>query len=133
MKKEKHILSTFPEYYLVVLAILAGYTPPFSFNSIFIGITIILVLQIVFKNRISGIVIGIIFFLINLYMLGALISEFSEFAEFNIAAKQLLFGGLSLWILNTISSLAMINKYSKAEKLSNIVQRNIQLKNESYF
>lgn len=115
MKKAKQILFKFPEYYLVVLAILAGYTPPFSFNPIFIGIAVIPILQLIFKNKISGIVLGSIFLLINLYMLGALFSEFLEFTELNSSAIQLLFVGISLWGLNMLVSIVMIYKYSKTE------------------
>ncbi len=52
-------------------------------------------------------------------MLGALISEFNEFPEFNNSAKQLLFVGLSLWSLNILSSGVMIYKYSKTESVNN--------------
>ncbi|WP_040252204.1 hypothetical protein [Psychroserpens mesophilus] len=108
----KKILFELPEYYLIILVILAGYSPPFYINPIFIGIAGIFILQIIFKNRISGISLGILFFLVNLYFIGALISEFSEFTEFNNNAKQLLFVGLTIWIMNTILSLTMIYKYS---------------------
>ena len=108
----KTVFLKFPEYYLLILAILAGYSPPFYINPIFIGIMIILILQIIYKNRILGLVFGGFFLLINLYMLGALISEFNEFTEFNTNAKQLLFVGLTLWVLNITTSLIMIYKYS---------------------
>ena len=108
----KKILFKLPEYYLIVLAILAGYSPPFYINPIFIVIAGIFTLQIIFKNKISGISSGILFFLINLYFLGALISEFNEFAEFNNKTEQLLFVGLIIWIVNMILSLTMIYKYS---------------------
>ena len=119
MKKVKQILMKFPEYYLVVLTILVGYTPPFGFSLISIGLAAVLIFQIVFKNKISGLIIASIFLLINLYMLGALISEFNEFPEFNNSAKQLLFVGLSLWSLNMLSSGVMIYKYSKTESVNN--------------
>jgi len=108
----KKILFKLPEYYLIILAILAGYSPPFYINPIFIVIAGIFTLQIIFKNKISGISLGILFFLINLYFLGALISEFNEFTELNNKTKQLLFVGLIIWIVNMILSLTMIYKYS---------------------
>jgi len=108
----KKILFKLPEYYLIVLAILAGYSPPFYINPIFIVIAGIFTLQIIFKNKISGISLGILFFLINLYFLRALISEFNELAEFNNKTEQLLFVGLIIWIVNMILSLTMIYKYS---------------------
>ncbi|WP_298239532.1 hypothetical protein [uncultured Algibacter sp.] len=121
----KSILLKSPEYYFIILAILAGYSPPFYINPIFIGIVGILVLQIFFKNRISGLTFGIIFFLINLYFLGAVISEFSEFNEFNSKAKQLIFVGSGIWTLNLFFVLIMIYKY-----LNGSSKRNLELKTE---
>ncbi|WP_044403965.1 hypothetical protein [Lacinutrix sp. Hel_I_90] len=108
----KTIFFKLPEYYLIVLAILAGYSPPFYVNPIFIGIVLLLMLQIIFKNRISGIILGILFFLVNLCFLGALLSELIEFSEFNNSAKQLLFVGLAIGILNLVFSATMLYTYS---------------------
>ncbi|GAA4963785.1 hypothetical protein [Algibacter aquimarinus] len=107
----KTILLKLPEYYFIVLAILGGYSPPLNINPIFIGIAAILILQIIFKNKISGLIFGILFFLINLYFLGAIFSEFSEFIEFNYKAKQLIFVGLGIWIMNLFFVSIMIYKY----------------------
>jgi len=119
----KSILLKSPEYYFIILSILAGYSPPFYINPIFIGIVGLLVLQIFFKNRISGLTFGIIFFLINLYFLGAVISEFSEFNEFNSKAKQLIFVGSGIWTMNLFFVLIMIYKY-----LNGFFKRNLELK-----
>jgi len=108
----KKLFFKLPEYYLIILAVLAGYAPPLYINPIFIGIVVILILQIIFKNRISGILLGLLFFVINLFFLGALLSEFNEFNEFNNSAKQLLLVGLTIWIVNIILSMTMIYKYS---------------------
>ena len=115
----KTIFFKLPEYYLLILAILAGYSPSFSINPIFVGIVILLILQIILKNTISGLLLGILFFLTNLYFLGALLSEFSEFTEFNNSAKQLLFVGLTIWIVNFTLSLTLIYKYATNSFISN--------------
>ncbi|WP_179346490.1 hypothetical protein [Winogradskyella ursingii] len=107
----KKLLFKSPEYYLIILLILAGYAPPYFINPIFIAIATIIILQLIFKNRISGILIGAIFFMVNLYFLGALLSEFNEFKEFSSEAKQLIFVGISIWIVNFIMSAIMIYKY----------------------
>ena len=96
MKKLKRILLSFPEYYLVVLVLLSGYTPPFYINPIFIGIALILILQIIFKSKTVGIVIAALFMAGNLFMMLALISEFQEFPSFTANAAQLLFVGFGL-------------------------------------
>jgi len=121
----KNILFKSPEYYFIILAILAGYSPPFSFNPIFIGIVGIVIFQIIFKNRISGLTLGILFFLINLYFLGAVISEFNEFTEFNSKAKQLIYVGSGIYTLNLFFVLIMIYKYSNDSS-----KRNLELKTE---
>jgi len=115
----KNLFFKTPEYYFIVLAILAGYSPPFYINPIFIGIVGILVLQIIFKNRVSGLMLGILFFLINLYFLGALLSEFYNLTEFNNIAKELLFVGVTLWVVNFILSLTMSYKYATHNSINN--------------
>ncbi len=100
-----------PEYYFIILIVLSGYSHPFEFNPILIGIAVILMLQIIFKKKVLGFMFGVLFFLINLYFLGALLSEFNEFVTLSSKAMSLLFVGLSIWILNAAFSLVMIYKY----------------------
>ena len=113
MKTIKQHLIQFPEYYLIVLVLVTGYTPPLSFSPFSLVLAAVVVLQIRFKNKVFGLLLGILFFMINLYMLGALISEFNEFTTFNSKAKELLFVGLSLWMVNLLASILMIYKYLK--------------------
>jgi len=101
-----------PEYYLASILLAASYTPPFSFHPIFLGLAFLVILQIVFNKRVSGIMIGLLFFLANLFFLGALISEFLEFTEFDQYAIQLILVGVPLWILNALAATTMIYKYS---------------------
>jgi hypothetical protein len=108
----KSIILKLPEYSLIVLAFLAGYSPPFYMNPVFIGIIVLLILQIIFKNKFSGILLGVLFVFLNLFFLGALLSEFNEFTEFTNSAKKLLFVGLAIWIVSMILSFTMIYKYS---------------------
>lgn len=113
MKNLKRILIKSPEYYLIVLVLLSGYSPPFSFNPVLIGIAAVIMLQIVFKNKISGFIIAGLFLLVNLYMTGALIAEISEFQPLNTDAKKMLFGGAFLLGINFLMSLIMIFKYTE--------------------
>jgi hypothetical protein len=126
MKNFKRILLGFPEYYLVILAVLAGYKPPFFINPIAIGLIVILILQLIYKNKITRIVIAGFFIVINVYMLLALISEFSEFATLSADALQLLLGGLLLIILNLLVSAVMIFNYRQtAERMA--VQKEVKI------
>ena len=102
-----------PEYLLILSALAAAYTPPFQFNPLFLAIAAVLILQIVFKNRFTGIAIGALFFTGNLFFLGALISEFSEFTVVNADALQLLLAGGTIWLISTCMSVLMIYKYSR--------------------
>jgi hypothetical protein len=108
----KSFLLKYPEYLLILLLLLAAYSPPFFFNPVFLVLAALVVLQLIIKNRVTGILIGIAFLLGNLLFLGALFSELSEFSSFNSDTLQLCIGGLMLWIICTAVSLAMIYKYS---------------------
>lgn len=111
MKKLKQILLSFPEYYLVVLVVLSGYTPPISINPIFIVLALIIVIQIIFKNKGVGLIMGGLVILISLFMIFPLLSKFSEFTTFNASAAQLLFVGLALIIFNMFAGGLMIYKF----------------------
>ena len=87
-------------------------------NYIAIGLIIFLILQIIFKNRIVGIIIPSILVMISFYMLLALMSEFNEFLTFSSDAKELLFVGLSYFISTIIVSGIMIYKYAIFEELN---------------
>lgn len=115
MKSLKSTLPDVPEYYLIVLVLLSGYTPPAYIHPPFIVIALLLLAQIVFRNRYTGIAIAVLFSLANLFMLLALLSEFREFPTFDDGAKQLLFVGLPLLGLNFLMGGLMIHKYLKAE------------------
>lgn len=115
MIKAKQVLIQLPEYYLLILTIIAGYTYPFTFNPIFLGLAVVPIFQIVVRNKISGLIIASLFVLLNLYMLGALISELSEFLVFNSSAIQLL-GGLSFLIVNILASSVMFYKYTRPSR-----------------
>jgi len=101
-----------PEYYLALIILLAAYTPPFSFHPFFLGMALVVILQIIFQKRISGMTIGAVFFLVNLFFLGALISEFFEFTEFDQYALQLILVGVPLWLLNAFAATGIMYKYS---------------------
>jgi len=112
MKYYQRMLIHLPEYYLIVLALMAGFTPPFTMNPISLVIVTILALQIIFKNRIAGHLIASLFLIGNLVMLLALTSELNEFPRFNAHAKELMFGGLVLLAFNIFISAVMFVKYT---------------------
>lgn len=119
----KKAFLKFPEFYFILLVILAGYTPPFSFNPIFIAIGFVFISQIIFKNRITGLLLAIGTGILSLLFLGALLSEFLEFTSFNSKAQQLLFVGLSIFSLNIIATITMFFRYLKtpSKVISNLI------------
>ena len=112
MNNFRQILMKSPEFYLMLIVILSGYTPPFSINPIAIGLLVIVILQLVFRNKISGLVIASLFLLANIVMIGALISELNEFQTFDAGAKKLLLGGGLILGFNLFVSGLMFFKYS---------------------
>lgn len=112
----KKVLYNIPEFALLVMVVLAGYNPPFSINPFFGLIILLLLLQIIFNNRVSGLLLGGVSLLGSLFFLGALLAEFHEFPEFNKAASELILVGLGIWILFTTLSLLMMYKYLKPLK-----------------
>lgn len=115
MKKFKSILLKIPEFYLLLVAFRIGYigenhmtlTP---FGIILIGV---IILQIIFKNNISGFIIAALFSFLSFYMLLAMFSEFSELPSFTPDARNLLVVGLLLFGLNMALAGIMLYKYGR--------------------
>ena len=118
MKRVKTVILQLPEYLLIAAVLFYWFSTGLAVNYIAIGLIIVLILQIIFKNRIVGIIIPSILVMICLYMLLALMSEFKEFLTFSSDAKELLFVGLSYFISTIIISGVMIYKYAIFEELN---------------
>ena len=114
----KTVILQLPEYLLIAAVVFYWFSAGLAVNYIAIGLIIVLILQIIFKNRIIGIIIPSILVMICLYMLLALMSEFNEFPTFSSDAKELLFVGLSYFISTIIVSGIMIYKYAIFEELN---------------
>lgn len=111
MKNVKQFITTYAEAYLILITLLYGYSPPISVAPIYVGLIAMLAFQIIVKNKQTGIVIASLFFLINVGMLLAVISEFNEFLTANAKAIQLLFVGSLLFGFNLLLSALMLSKY----------------------
>jgi energy-coupling factor transporter transmembrane protein EcfT len=115
MKNLKKISLQLPEYLLITALMFYWVSAGMWINPIAIGLIFALILQIVFKNRIIGIIIPSLLILTSFFLLLALISEFNEFPYFTSDAKKLLFVGLSYFISTLLISGIMIYKYSTME------------------
>lgn len=111
MDKLKKILLQLPEFLLIIAVIFYWNSAGRGLNPIAIILIIGLIFQIIFKNRIVGIIIPSLLILTSFYMLLALMSEFNNFPTFDADAKRLLFVGLSYFIATIIVSGLMIYKY----------------------
>jgi hypothetical protein len=110
MEKSKQILFKAPEYYLLIVMFFFLGSFLMSFNPVAWGIVIVLALQLIYKNKITGFLIGGAFLLVNLYMTLALLSEFSEFPTVNALALQLIVVGSCLIGLNILMAVLMLSK-----------------------
>jgi len=108
----------FTEYYLALLVLLAGYTPPFHFTPAGMGLACLFLLQALLGYKLSGLIIATLFLLANLLLLGALIAEASDFSALDSSAWQLLGGGLLLWGINLLAGGAMLYRYLRLDPYS---------------
>lgn len=118
MKNFKQILLKLPEYLLMAAVMFYWVSAGMVINPVAIVLIVILILQIIFKNRTIGLVIPIVLIMTCLYMLMALISEFNEFPTFNTDAKKLLFVGLSYFISTITVAGIMIYKYTMTKTMN---------------
>jgi len=114
------IFSKTPEYYLIASVIFYWYSTSLIFNPVAIVLMSTLIIQIIFRNKISGILIASAFILASTYMLFAMASELNELSIASSAWENMFFVGLSFLGLNIIMSGLMIFSYAKealAEKV----------------
>ncbi len=107
-------VKNFPEYLLMLSVLFYWVSSAVIVNPIAIALVLCLILQLLFQNKVVGISIGAIFICSSLFMLLALMSEFSEFPVFNAEAQKLLFVGLTYFISTIIIAGIMIYKYAVA-------------------
>jgi hypothetical protein len=112
LKKNKLIFLKLPEYLLIVAVIFYWISTSSLFNPIAIGLLLVLIFQIVFQNKILGLIIPSVLILSCLYMILALISELYEFPTFNSDAKSMLIIGLTYFTFTVIVSFFMIFKFA---------------------
>ena len=109
----KSIKSLLPELYLIIGTLYYWSLTANLFNWFAIGILALLVTLLLTKNKVLGIVLGGLFILVNLFLVLALLSEFSEFETFNSAAQQLIFVGSLFLGLNLLFSFLLVLKNIK--------------------
>ncbi|WP_147376123.1 hypothetical protein [Ichthyenterobacterium magnum] len=111
----KVLKSYLPEIYFALAILYYWSLTALIINYIAIGLLIILGILILTKNNTLGIVISCILILLNLYLVLALLSEFSEFETFNANAKKLLGIGVLFIGSNLFFAFRLLFKYLKAQ------------------
>lgn len=111
MKTLKHFA---PELYLFAAIGFYYISAAAVINWFAIGLWALLGLLVLSKSKVFGIVLGILLILINLYLVLALLSEFSEFDTFNADAAQLIGLGSLFLGLNLFFAGLLIYKNVKA-------------------
>lgn len=118
MKNSKRLLLMLPEILLIAAVIFYWIYSGMRFNPVAIVLLIILIIQIILRNKILGLIIPGFFIVAGLYMLMALKSEVSEFPVFNAEAGKLMGVGLIYFISVIFISGLMIYKYSVQDNIN---------------
>lgn len=113
MKSFKHIQTFTTEIYFLLSTMFYWMFNGSTVNPFAIVFLTLLILQLVFRNKVSGVVIAATFIIFNIYIFFALLSEFHEFSTINIDAIKFLVFGLLFFGLNLFVALLMLIKYIK--------------------
>jgi len=111
---KRKCLIVFPEIIIMLLSaywFMENYFGSGNVNLFALGVFLILLFQVIFQNKFIGMFMATITSLFSLYMVLAVISEFSEFPTVNGEALRLLLFGLLFCLLLFMSSIIMIYKF----------------------
>ena len=111
--KLKEPLSSSPEIYLITATIYYWTLTSNLFNPIAIILLVVLIYQLISKNKSLGLIIAGVFIILNIFMVLALISELSEFSTASQSAVNLLLVGSLFLGLNVTVASFMFLKYIK--------------------
>lgn len=109
--RARKIVPYIPEIYLLISIVYYWTLTATLWNPFAIGLLMLIVFQVLKQNKVTGILISSIFIFLNFFLILALISELSEFPEFNSDAKILAFLGFSYLILNIVMGALMLIKH----------------------
>ena len=104
-------LNSLPEILLLIPVLFYWYSTAYLLNPVAIILTAILIYQIIYRNAVIGIIIPGLIIAACLFMILALMSELSEFPNFNADAKQMLTVGLTLFLSTIGICVWMLFKY----------------------
>ncbi len=111
MKNSISFISNLIEYLLIIAVLFYWHGTSNLLNPFAIGLLAVLIFQIIFKNKVVGVLIPCVMILLSMYMILALFAEVNEFESFNSDAQRLLFIGLAYFLGTIMVSFLMIWKY----------------------
>ncbi len=114
----KKILNTLPEFYFMGMGLfwaIESYFASGAVNYIALLATWLLFLQVIYKNRIIGLIYGLAFGTFSGYMLLATISEFAKFETITSQALQLISAGSVLFGCGLAMAGIMVYKFATAK------------------
>lgn len=112
------LLKLVPELFFMGLGIywaLENYFASGHYNYIALFAVWLLFLQLFYKNRILGLIYGIVLTMLSGIMILAVLSEYREFSPRETEGYRLLAWGLSLFGIAVLVGLGMIYRYATAE------------------
>ncbi len=117
MRVLNKVMNILPELYFIVSVLYYWSLTALLVNPVAIILLLLLVFQITTRKQVLGIVIAAILILISSYLVLALLSELSEFSEFNNDARNLVVFGFLYLGLNITFGGIMLYKYINKNKL----------------
>lgn len=112
MRFYNKVKKVIPELYLILAVLYYWSLTASLLNPIAISLLLVLVYQIITRKQILGIVIATVLILASVYLILALLSELSEFIEFNNDAKELAIFGVLYLGLNITFGAIMLYRYA---------------------
>lgn len=112
MKFFNKVKNVIPELYLILAVLYYWSLTASLLNPVAIILLSVLVYQIITRKQILGIVIATVLILASGYLILALLSELSEFSEYNDDAKELAIFGFLYLGLNIGFGAIMLYRYA---------------------
>lgn len=115
----KKIIKVFPELFFMVLGIywvIENYLSSKTINYIALLIIWLLLVQLIYKNKVAGLVYGISLGFMSFYMILAVLSEYHKYEVVNAEAIGLLASYGSLFCFAVFIAGVMVFKYATTQK-----------------
>jgi len=111
----KPYLKFIPESYFILSVLYYWMMAGSLLNPFAVALLLGIALLLIFRNKALGLLLAILFILVNLFLFAALMSEYREFHEPTPASRDLILYGSVYLGLNLLMSLILLAKYALME------------------